>query len=285
MPDAPQTTPLLTVDDLVVDYPGSGFRARGHRALHGVNLAVSAHETFGIVGESGSGKSTIGKVVLGLATATSGRVSFDGTDLATLNPAGRRRLAPEIQAVFQDPLSSLNPALSIEDILTEPLTTNGVSRTDARRRVGALLDTVGLPAGSAQRFASEFSGGQRQRIAIARALALQPRLIICDEPVSALDLSTQVRVLDLLVDIQRETGVAYLFITHDLDVVRYISHRVAVLRGGRIVETGETDAVTLDPQHPYTRRLMLASPATDPAVQAERRRLRHAAAADALVLN
>jgi len=285
MPDAPQTTPLLTVDDLVVDYPGSGFRARGHRALHGVNLAVSAHETFGIVGESGSGKSTIGKVVLGLATATSGRVSFDGTDLATLNPAGRRRLAPEIQAVFQDPLSSLNPALSIEDILTEPLTTNGVSRTDARRRVGALLDTVALPAGSAQRFASEFSGGQRQRIAIARALALQPRLIICDEPVSALDLSTQVRVLDLLVDIQRETGVAYLFITHDLDVVRYISHRVAVLRGGRIVETGATDAVTLDPQHPYTRRLMLASPATDPVVQAERRRLRHAAAADALVLN
>lgn len=267
MPD----TPLLEVRDVVVDYPSRGRLRPDHRALAGVSLDIREGETYGLVGESGSGKSTLGKVVLGLTSATAGSVTFGGTELTGMPRKARRRLAGDIQAVFQDPLSSLNPALEIEDILSEPLRVHGVGRTQAQARVATLLDLVGLPAGSGRRFASEFSGGQRQRIAIARALALQPRLIVCDEPVSALDLSTQARILDLLVDIQRSEGVAYLFITHDLDVVRYVSHSVAVIRRGEIVEAGETQRIAADPVHPYTRALLLASPTIDPTQQAERR--------------
>jgi ABC-type glutathione transport system ATPase component len=178
--------------------------------------------------------------------------------------------------VFQDPYSSLNPSMTIEEILTEPITASGTSKAVARTRVRDLLDQVGLPADARSRLPREFSGGQRQRVAIARALALEPRLIVCDEPVSALDLSTQARVLDLFVEIQERTGVAYLFVTHDLAVVRHVSHRVAVMYRGEIVEYGDGDRVTSEPQHPYTQRLFMAAPVPDPDKQEERRAARRA---------
>jgi ABC-type glutathione transport system ATPase component len=181
--------------------------------------------------------------------------------------------------VFQDPYTSLNPSMTVGDILSEPLGSHGISGADARKRVLDLLDSVKLPKDAMERLPREFSGGQRQRVAIARALALQPRLIVCDEPVSALDLSTQARVLDLLLEIQEQTGVSYLFVSHDLDVIRHISHRVAVMYRGEIVEQGEASKVTQAPDHPYTRRLMLASPVPDPDQQAKRRRERQEFAA------
>jgi ABC-type oligopeptide transport system ATPase subunit len=265
------TEPLLKVDDLVVEYPGKGFRAQPFRALKGVSIDIHAGETVGLVGESGSGKTTLGRAVLGLAPVTEGKITYDGQDISHLHRRERRALSSEIQVVFQDPYSSLNPSLTIEQILAEPLTARGVAGKEARTRVKDLLDRVGLPANAAGRLPREFSGGQRQRIAIARALALDPKLIVCDEPVSALDLSTQARVLDLFIEIQERTGVAYLFITHDLAVVRHISHRVAVMFRGEIVETGDGDQVTSAPAHPYTQRLFLAAPVPDPTHQQERR--------------
>jgi ABC-type oligopeptide transport system ATPase subunit len=263
--------PLLTVEDLVVEYPGKGFRAQPFRALKGVSIDIRPGETLGLVGESGSGKTTLGRAVLGLAPVTEGKITYDGKDISHLHRKERRALSSEIQVVFQDPYSSLNPSLTIEQILAEPLTARGVGGKEARSRVKDLLDRVGLPANAAGRLPREFSGGQRQRIAIARALALDPKLIVCDEPVSALDLSTQARVLDLFIEIQERTGVAYLFITHDLAVVRHISHRVAVMFRGEIVETGDGDQVTSAPVHPYTQRLFLAAPVPNPAHQQERR--------------
>lgn len=270
------TAPLLTVDDLVVEYPGKGFRAQPFRALKGVSLDILPGETMGLVGESGSGKTTLGRAVLGLAPVSGGTVTYDGRDISHLGRAARRALSSEIQVVFQDPYSSLNPSMTIEQILAEPLTASGVAGSEARSRVRDLLDQVGLPSDARSRLPREFSGGQRQRIAIARALALRPRLIVCDEPVSALDLSTQARVLDLFIDIQNRTGVAYLFVTHDLAVVRHISHRVAVMYKGEIVETGPADRVTSEPQHPYTQRLFMAAPVPDPDRQEERRAARRA---------
>jgi ABC-type oligopeptide transport system ATPase subunit len=263
--------PLLTVEDLVVEYPGKGFRAQPFRALKGVSIDIRPGETLGLVGESGSGKTTLGRAVLGLAPVTEGKITYDGKDISHLHRKERRALSSEIQVVFQDPYSSLNPSLTIEQILAEPLTARGVGGKEARSRVKDLLDRVGLPANAAGRLPREFSGGQRQRIAIARALALDPKLIVCDEPVSALDLSTQARVLDLFIEIQERHGVAYLFITHDLAVVRHISHRVAVMFRGEIVETGDGDQVTSAPVHPYTQRLFLAAPVPNPAHQQERR--------------
>ncbi|KZE36194.1 ATP-binding cassette domain-containing protein [Microbacterium sp. T32] len=270
------TAPLLTVDDLVVEYPGKGFRAQPFRALKGVSLDILPGETMGLVGESGSGKTTLGRAVLGLAPVSGGTVTYDGRDISHLGRAARRALSSEIQVVFQDPYSSLNPSMTIEQILAEPLTASGVAGSEARSRVRDLLDQVGLPSDARSRLPREFSGGQRQRIAIARALALRPRLIVCDEPVSALDLSTQARVLDLFIDIQNRTGVAYLFVTHDLAVVRHISHRVAVMYKGEIVETGPADRVTSQPEHPYTQRLFMAAPVPDPDRQEERRSARRA---------
>lgn len=270
------TAPLLTVDDLVVEYPGKGFRAQPFRALKGVSLDILPGETMGLVGESGSGKTTLGRAVLGLAPVTGGTVTYDGRDISHLGRSERRALSSEIQVVFQDPYSSLNPSMTIEQILTEPLTASGVAGSEARSRVRDLLDQVGLPSDARSRLAREFSGGQRQRVAIARALALRPKLIVCDEPVSALDLSTQARVLDLFIDIQNRTGVAYLFVTHDLAVVRHISHRVAVMYKGEIVETGPADRVTSAPEHPYTQRLFMAAPVPDPDRQEERRMARRA---------
>jgi ABC-type glutathione transport system ATPase component len=262
---------LLDVDDLVVEYPGKGWRRAPFRALKGVSLSIGTGETLGLVGESGSGKTTLGRAVLGLAPVSGGAIRYDGRVISGLNRSRRRALSDEIQVVFQDPYTSLNPAMTFEDILTEPLLVAGVSRVEAERRVRDLLDQVRLPADAGQRLPREFSGGQRQRIAIARALSRDPRLIVCDEPVSALDLSTQSRVLDLFIEIQERTGVAYLFITHDLAVVRHISHRVAVMYRGEIVETGDAATVTQNPEHPYTRRLLLAAPVPDPERQAQRR--------------
>ena len=267
---------LLEVRDLRVSFPGRGFRAKPVEVLHGVSLDVSAGETLGLVGESGSGKTTIGRAVLGLVKASGGEIRFDGADITHAGSAARRALAKDIQVVFQDPYTSLNPAMTVGDILAEPLVVQGATHRDARTRVRTLLDQVGLPADASERLPREFSGGQRQRVAIARALAPSPRLIVCDEPVSALDLSTQARVLDLFIDIQRATGVAYLFVSHDLTVVRHISHRVAVLYRGDLVETGPAAQVTSDPEDAYTRKLLLASPVADPARQRERRIARRA---------
>jgi ABC-type glutathione transport system ATPase component len=274
-------TTLLDVSDLEVTYPGKGFRSSAFRALKGVSLDILPGETVGLVGESGSGKTTLGRAVLGLAPVTSGTITFEGQEIAHLKRRQRREISDRIQVVFQDPYSSLNPSLTIEQILTEPLTVGSVGRKEATARVKDLLDRVGLPSDAAGRLPREFSGGQRQRIAIARALALDPRLIVCDEPVSALDLSTQARVLDLFIEIQEQTGVAYLFISHDLAVVRHISHRVSVMYRGEIVESGSGDQVTARPQHPYTQRLFLAAPVPDPDEQAERRETRRALMADA----
>lgn len=267
---------LLAVEDLHLRYRGRGFRRSMPEVLKGISLQIAAGETLGLVGESGSGKTTIGRAVLGLAEPSSGTVTFDGRDITRLAARERRRLAGDIQVVFQDPYTSLNPALQIADILSEPIVAQGVDRRSASKRVLELLDRVGLPRDAGARYPQEFSGGQRQRIAIARALALKPRLIVCDEPVSALDLTTQARVLDLFIEIQRSTQAAYLFITHDLAVVRHVSHRVAVMYRGEIVESGTTESVTESPAHDYTKRLLLAAPTADPDRQAERRNARQA---------
>ncbi|NUU07611.1 ATP-binding cassette domain-containing protein [Leifsonia sp. C5G2] len=260
--------PLLSVEDLVVDY---GQRRGSFRALKEVSIEVGAGECVGLVGESGSGKSTLGKAILGLVPVASGRIVFDGQDITRASGAARRALASSIQVVFQDPYGSLNPAMTVGDILAEPLTMAGAGRRAARATVAEMLDRVKLPSGVVDRYPKEFSGGQRQRIAIARALVRKPRLIVCDEPVSALDLTTQATIIDLLLELQRDTGVSYLFVSHDLGVVRRICHRVAVMYRGEIVETGDGEQVTRAPQHPYSQRLLMASPIADPARQAERR--------------
>lgn len=265
------STPLLDVRDLVVDFPLKGFLSKPFRALKGVSLDIAPGETVGLVGESGSGKTTLGRAVLGLTPVTEGVITFDGRDITSLPTARRRALSRDLQVVFQDPYSSLNPSMTIGAILEEPLRTAGIGKAEANGRIRELLNQVQLPMDAIDRLPKNFSGGQRQRIAIARALALRPRLIVCDEPVSALDLSTQARVLDLLISIQEETGVSYLFVTHDLSVVRHISHRVAVMYHGEIVEYGDCSQVTESPAHPYTRKLLMASPVPNPREQAERR--------------
>ena len=262
---------LLDIKDVVVDYPVKGFRKPSFRALKGVSLDVRPGECVGLVGESGCGKTTLGRAVLGLAPVTSGSIAYKGHEISRLGRTQRRALSSDLQVVFQDPYTSLNPSLTIEQILTEPLIVRKVDRQQARRRVRELLDAVHLPSDAGERLPREFSGGQRQRVAIARALALEPQLIVCDEPVSALDLSTQARVLDLFKEIQARTGVAYLFVSHDLDVVRHLSHRVAVMYRGEIVEWGDAAQVTMRPEHPYTQRLFLAAPVADPVKQEQRR--------------
>lgn len=262
---------LLEVRDLRVAYPGRGPFSKPTEVLHGISLQVASGETLGLVGESGSGKTTLGRAVLGLVDPSAGSIVFDGEDTTHLARRERRRLARDISVVFQDPYTSLNPAMTIADILTEPAIAQGASGADARARIGKLLDLVNLPTNSLERYPREFSGGQRQRVAIARALALEPKLIVCDEPVSALDLTNQARILDLLIEIQERTEVAYLFVSHDLAVIRHISHRVAVMYGGEIVEVGGADEITSNPTHPYTKKLLLSSPVPDPTEQATRR--------------
>lgn len=262
---------LLTCSNVVVEYPGKGFRAKPFRALHEVSIEIAAGETLGLVGESGSGKTTLGRGILGLAPVTEGSITFLGKEITAASRKDRRELSKDMQVVFQDPYTSLNPSLEVGQILAEPLEIQGMEATAAKKRIAELLDQVGLPSDAINRLPREFSGGQRQRVAIARALALQPKLIVCDEPVSALDLTTQARILDLFLQIQKDTGVAYLFVSHDLDVVRHISHRVAVMYQGEIVEQGLASQVTVTPNHPYTQRLLMASPVPDPDRQEKRR--------------
>jgi ABC-type glutathione transport system ATPase component len=262
---------LLEIAGLEVSYPVKGIGRHPFRALKGVSLDIRPGETMGLVGESGSGKTTLGRAVLGLAPVTAGSIQYRDCEIAHLSRRSRRELSSEIQVVFQDPYSSLNPALTVGQILSEPLRARGVAARVADGRVRNLLESVGMSATAIAKMPHEFSGGQRQRIAIARALALDPHLIVCDEPVSALDLTTQARVLDLFIEIQERTGVAYLFISHDLAVVRHVSHRVAVMYQGEIVEMGDGGKITESPQHPYTKRLFMAAPVSDPKRQAKRR--------------
>lgn len=265
------TEQILNVEDLNVIYPGKGFRSTGFHALTDISIQINKSETLGLVGESGSGKTTLGRAILGLAPVTSGRIDFLGQDISHASRKQRMEISKDLQVVFQDPYTSLNPSMEVGQILSEPLEVQGVSSKAAKQRIAELLDQVGLPSDSINRLPKEFSGGQRQRIAIARALALAPKLIVCDEPVSALDLTTQARILDLFLQIQHDTGVSYLFVSHDLDVVRHISHRVAVMYKGEIVEQGPSLKVTKNPDHPYTQKLLMSSPVPDPERQQERR--------------
>jgi peptide/nickel transport system ATP-binding protein len=262
--------PLLTVDDLHVAFPQG--RGRSFHALKGVSFDVRPGETVGLVGESGSGKTTIGRVILGMVRASSGRVAFAGEDITHAGRRRRRELARDIQVVFQDPVGSLNPARTVGDTLGEPLLAErSLSRSEREDRIADVLQRVGMPVDTAQRFPAQFSGGQRQRIAIARAVIARPRLVVCDEPVSALDLSVQAQVLNLLHDLQQSLGLSLLFISHDLTVIRHVCHRTLVLYRGEIVERGDTQGVHDDPQHPYTRALLAAAPVPDPVEQRRRR--------------
>jgi oligopeptide/dipeptide ABC transporter ATP-binding protein len=230
------------------------------RAVDGVSFVIEAGRTLGVVGESGCGKTTTAKLVLGLEEPTGGGIRFEGQDLRTLDAGGRRHYRKSVQAVFQDPYASLNPRMRVSAIIAEPLINNTVlPRAEVRRRVVDLLDLVGLPGRAADLFPHEFSGGQRQRIAIARALALSPKLVVLDEPVSALDVSIRAQILNLLRDLQAQLGLAYLFIAHDLAAVAHMSHTIAVMYLGRIVESGEAQALVRAPKHPYTAALFSAA--------------------------
>ena len=259
---------LLQVQDLVKHYTATGlFRGAAPpvRAVDGVSFEVGRGETLALVGESGCGKSSVGRTVLRLQEPTSGKAYFEGSDVFALDRTSLRRLRRRMQIIFQDPYSSLNPRMTIGAAVAEGIEIHRLATgTEVARRVGALLEEVGLDPAYARRYPHEFSGGQRQRIGIARALAVEPSFIVCDEPVSALDVSVQAQVLNLLSDLQRDRGLSYLFIAHDLAVVRQIAQRAAVMYLGRIVETGPTEALLTAPRHPYTVALLSAVPEPDP---------------------
>ncbi|RZL60896.1 MAG: ABC transporter ATP-binding protein [Variovorax sp.] len=265
--------PLLSVDRLSVDFrlKAGLFGSRTLRAVRDVSFDIARAKTFGLVGESGSGKSTIGRAILRLAPASSGRISFDGEDITAFGRGTPLAFRRDVQVVFQDPMSSINPRQTVGTTLGQAIDRHRPMPAQQREKaIARLVDSVGLAAYQAQRYPHELSGGQRQRVAIARALAVQPRLIVCDEPVSALDVSTQAQVINLLVDLQREFGLSYLFIAHNLDVVRHVSHDIGVLYLGRLVEVGPAEEVHQAPRHPYTRMLMASTLVADPVVQALR---------------
>ena len=274
------TPPLLAVTDLKVHFPiRRGFlldRTVGHvKAVDGVSFEIEEGQTLGLVGESGSGKSTTAYAALQLIRPTAGSVRFLGRELTRLRPEELRRMRREMQIVFQDPYASLNPRMTVGRILAEPLRTHGIGNRRTRRAsVARLLELVGLEASYTNRYPHEFSGGQRQRIGIARALALNPKLIVCDEPVSALDVSVQAQILNLLKDLQRDLGLTYLFIAHDLAVVRAMSNTIAVMHEGRIVEQGPAEQVYTQPHTDYTRALLAAVPVADPERMQRRKRER-----------
>ncbi len=268
------TTPLVEVRDLVKHYRPAGWfnrNAPSIRAVEGVSLEVAPGETLGLVGESGSGKSTVGRAVLRLEVPTGGTIRFEGRDLADLSPAELRATRRRMQVIFQDPFGSLNPRRTIGASIAEGIEIHGLApAAEIPARVDALLEEVGLDRNYRHRYPHEFSGGQQQRIGIARALAVEPAFIVCDEPVSALDVSIQAQVLNLLLDLRERHGLAYLFIAHDLAIVRRIADRVAVMYLGTIVETGPARTVISDPRHPYTRALVSAVPHPDPDRQGDR---------------
>jgi oligopeptide transport system ATP-binding protein len=283
-----QKTPLLEVKNLQKYFPiRSGIlfeRTVDHvRAVDDVSFEIGEGETLGLVGESGSGKSTTGYCVLQLLKPTGGSICFQGQELTTLGREELRRMRREMQIVFQDPYSSLDPRMTVGDIVGEPLVVHSIgSRRNRTSRVRELLDVVGFDPSYTNRYPHEFSGGQRQRIGIARALALSPKLIVCDEPVSALDVSIQAQILNLLKDLQQDFGLTYLFIAHDLAVVRSMSDRIAVMNKGKLVEIGEAEELYASPQEDYTKALLSAVPVPDPRAMKERkaarRKLRHALA-------
>ena len=266
---------VLRVENLRKLFPvrrGVLQRVQGHvRAVDGVSFSIAAGETLCLVGESGCGKSTVGKTILRLQEPTAGQIWLGDTEVTRLDEEQMRLHRRQVQMVFQDPYSSLNPRMRAGEIIAEPLENFGISEgAEKDRQVVALLEKVGLRKDAAQRFPFEFSGGQRQRLGIARALALNPRLIVADEPVSALDVSVQAQVLNLLMDLQEEFGLSYLFVSHDLAVVEHIGHRIAVMYLGRIVELAPRDRIFAQPQHPYTEALMAAAPLADPRARSAR---------------
>lgn len=275
-----ENTPLLKVEHLYKEFPtGSGFLAgkfskKVVSAVNDISFEIHAGETFGLVGESGCGKSTTGRAIMHLDPPTAGKVYFEGRDISKMNKKELKDMRREMQFIFQDPYASLNPRMTIGEIISEPMVIHGIGTPEERtERVRELLDVVGLNPEHINRYPHEFSGGQRQRVGIARSFILRPKLIICDEPVSALDVSIQAQVLNLLKELQRQYGTAYLFIAHDLSVVQHISDRVAVMYLGKMVELSDWKSLYAQPSHPYTQSLLSAVPIPDPDVQKNRKRI------------
>ncbi|MHB2026884.1 MAG: ABC transporter ATP-binding protein [Elusimicrobiota bacterium] len=270
--------PLLEVRSLGKHFSVSkGFFSKkaALRAVDGVSFSVMPQESFAIVGESGCGKTTLARLLLALEKPTHGNVLFSGEDVFALSRARLRQLRRDMQIIFQDPYSSLNPRMTVEDILSEPFVIHGVekNRSERLKRIFSLIESCGLPRAKLSSYPHEFSGGQRQRIGIARALALHPKLVVADEPVSALDVSVQAQILNLLKDIQKEMRLTYIFISHDFSTVRHLCQRIAVMYLGKIVEMAPTDILLENPQHPYTEALLSAIPVPDPNIEAKRKRI------------